>query len=101
MTGDKQEFEKLTAEKLKRRYSGIRYGDGAVSPSSSFAIEDEDVWQALVHKVPGHGQGLEVGRNGDLASFHNLAFEFIAIECSPKRRADVALPAAGLAPAGG
>src|ERR1700760_532524 len=26
--------------------------------------------------MPGHGQGLEVGRNGDLASFNNLAFEF-------------------------
>jgi len=41
-----------------------------------YAIEDEDVRQALVHGVQGHGQGLEVGRNGDLASLHNLAFEF-------------------------
>ena len=40
------------------------------------AIEDKDVWQALIHEVTGHGQGLEVGRNVDLASFHSLAFEF-------------------------
>ena len=39
-------------------------------------IEDKDVWQALIHEVPGHGQGPEVGRDGYLASFHNLAFEF-------------------------
>jgi hypothetical protein len=39
-------------------------------------IEDKDVWHALIHEVPGHGQGLEVGRDGYLASFHNLAFEF-------------------------
>jgi hypothetical protein len=42
-----------------------------------YAIEDEDDWQALVHEVPGHGQGLEVGRNGNPASFYNLAFEFL------------------------
>jgi hypothetical protein len=41
------------------------------------AIEDEDVWHALIDEVPGHGQGLEVGRDGYLASFHNLAFEFL------------------------
>jgi hypothetical protein len=41
-----------------------------------FGIQDEDVWQALIQEAHGHGQGLEVGRNGDLASFHNLAFEF-------------------------
>jgi hypothetical protein len=44
--------------------------------SSSFAIEDKDVWHALIHEVPGHNQGLEVGRDGYLASFHNLAFDF-------------------------
>ena len=49
----------------------------AISPSSNLcAIEDKNVWQALIHEVPGHGQGLEVGRNVDFTSFHNLAFEF-------------------------
>ena len=42
-----------------------------------FAIEDEDVWQPLVHEVHGHRQRLEVGRNSDFASSHNLAFEFL------------------------
>jgi len=44
---------------------------------SLFAIEDEDVWQALIQDVHGHGQGLVIGRNGDFASSHNPAFEFL------------------------
>jgi len=75
----KKNLRKADRRKAETRKSevGGREG-GVISPSSSFAIEDEDVWQALIHEVNGHGQGLEVGRNGDLASFRNLAFEFFS-----------------------
>lgn len=70
---NREELKKLRNSALNR-FSRWRWRDFA--GQASCAIEDKDVWQALIHHVPGHGQGLEVGRNVDLASFHNLAFEF-------------------------
>ena len=66
----------LPAVKLAPAEAAVKFAPANRRAQALCAIEDKDVWHALIHEVPRHGQGLEVGRDGYLASFYNLAFEF-------------------------